>query len=82
VSIFEHCVWAKLTDVQAVGKCCSLDIDLSAVPKEHYKSRTRASDGTSYNVVTYKLLVKIQGARMVFSFECAGKEYGTVNAEY
>jgi hypothetical protein len=65
-----------------VKTCCTLEIDLSEVPKEQYKTKKRVSDGQPYYVVTYKLLVKIEGARMVFSFQCADKEYGTVNAEY
>jgi hypothetical protein len=75
-------VRTNLTDAPGVKKCCSLEIDLSTVPQEHYKTKTKPSDGTKYSVVNYNLLVKIEGARMVFAFECAGKEYGMVNAEY
>lgn len=66
----------------SVNKNCSLSIDLSVVPRELFKTKTRASDGNQYLVINYKLLVKIEGARMVFAFECAGKEYGAVSAEY
>jgi hypothetical protein len=43
---------------------------------------TRASDGLQYQIVNYKLLVKIEGARMIFAFECGGVEYGSVDADY
>jgi hypothetical protein len=61
---------------------CSLEIDLAAVPKNSFKRKTRPSDGLQYQTISYNLLVKIEGARMVFSFECNGKEYGVVESKY
>jgi hypothetical protein len=65
-----------------VTKNCSLNIDLGVVPRDLWKPRIRTSDGQAYQTINYKLLVKVEGARMVFSFECGGKEYGAVNTEY
>jgi len=63
-------------------KNCTLDIDLSDVPKEMFKTKARKSDRALYKALTFKLIVRIEGARLVFSFECGGQEYGAVNAEY
>jgi hypothetical protein len=59
-----------------------LNINFAQVPKDQFKRMTRASDGMQYQIVNYKLLVKIEGARMVFAFECNGVEYGAVDADY
>jgi hypothetical protein len=47
-----------------------------------FKVKTRASDGTQYLELHLELLVKIEGARMVFAFEVNGKEYGAIIAEF
>jgi hypothetical protein len=47
-----------------------------------FKVCKRSSDGYEYTKLSYKLLIKIEGARMVFAFECGGKEYASVQAEY
>lgn len=61
---------------------CSLKLDLGIVPRELFKTKKRTSDGQEYLNLDFKLLVKIEGARLVFAFECDGKEYGAVDAEY
>jgi hypothetical protein len=67
---------------EAVTKNCSLNINLGVVPREFWQKKIRASDGMAYQIINYKLFVKVEGARMVFSFECGGKEYGAVKTEY
>jgi hypothetical protein len=75
-------LWRTELTLIAVTKCCTLNIDLSKVSKDQFKSKTRASDSMQYTTVDYKLLVRIEGARMVFAFECNGTEYAAVDAEY
>ena len=61
---------------------CALTVDLSVVPKSIWKTKTRKSDQKEYHEINFKLLVSVEGARLTFSFECGGIEYGAVNAEY
>ncbi|KAI9654197.1 MAG: hypothetical protein M1821_006725 [Bathelium mastoideum] len=60
---------------------CRLRVDLSEIPKDQFKKVT-GSNGSSYLKLSYKLLIKIEGARMAFTFECGGKEYASVEADF
>jgi hypothetical protein len=64
----------------AVSLNCKLRVDLRSVPRDQFKTVTGIS-GSHYKL-NYKLLVKIEGARMAFAFECAGKEYASVEAMF
>jgi hypothetical protein len=55
-------------------------VDLSDVPE--YMFKEMMGEAGKYLHLYYKLLVKIEGARMAFSFECGGKEYASVEADY
>ncbi|KAF2102251.1 actin-like ATPase domain-containing protein [Rhizodiscina lignyota] len=65
-----------------VRRCCKLNVDLKGIPKTSIQKLKRPSDGLKYSKVNFKLIVRSQGARMVFSYECGGKEYGSVEAIY
>lgn len=66
-----------------VKRNCLLAVDLSNIPKDQFRTKTRPSDGLEYLSIGFKLLVKIEGgARMAFSFESGGKEYASVDANY
>jgi len=65
---------------KAVQPNCTLHVDLSNIPKTQFKESS-GPEG-KYLKLNYRLLVKIEGARMVFSFECGGKEYASVQADY
>ncbi|KAH8730677.1 hypothetical protein GQ44DRAFT_746602 [Phaeosphaeriaceae sp. PMI808] len=69
-------------DKRTVTKNCSLNVNLSIVPRELWKQKIRVSDDQPYQTLDFKLLVKVEGARMAFSFECGGKEYAAVTTEY
>ena len=64
----------------AVSLNCKLRVDLRSVPRDQFKTVSGVS-GQHYKL-NYKLLVKIEGARMAFAFECAGKEYASVEAMF
>ncbi|KAF2654972.1 actin-like ATPase domain-containing protein [Lophiostoma macrostomum CBS 122681] len=66
--------------ISSVSLNCKLRVDLRSVPRDQFKTVTGVS-GTHYKL-NYKLLVKIEGARMAFAFECAGKEYASVEAMF
>jgi len=63
-----------------VSKNCNLRVDLREVPKDQFRQASGAKG--KHLKLNYKLLVKIEGARMAFSFECGGKEYATVEAQF
>ncbi|KAF2103534.1 hypothetical protein NA57DRAFT_53054 [Rhizodiscina lignyota] len=73
---------APVHSTKEIKTCCLLKIDLSVVDKDMVQKVQRASDGRWYLRIDFNLIVKIEGARMVFTFECGGKEYGAVEAEY
>jgi len=73
-------VAARLLKSLAVQTNCTLRVDLSNIPKTQFKE-TRGHEG-KFLKLNYRLLVKIEGARMAFSFECGGKEYASVQADY
>jgi hypothetical protein len=64
----------------AVTKNCSLDIGV--VPRGIWQRKVRASDSMAYHTIDYKLLVKVESARIVFLFQCGEREYGAVKTEY
>jgi hypothetical protein len=64
----------------AVTTNCSLRVDLSEIPKHLFREAVGLKG--KYLRLNFKLLIKLQGARMVFSFECGGKEYASVEADY
>ncbi|KAF3051457.1 hypothetical protein E8E11_010107 [Didymella keratinophila] len=68
-------------DEDVVGNC-ALTIDLSGVPRSSWKKKSRPSDGVEFYEISFKLLIQVEGARLTFSFESGGLEYGAVNAEY
>lgn len=55
-------------------------MDLSNVSKDQFKKVSGSS--RNYLKLNYKLLVRIEGARMAFSFECGGKEYASIKADF
>ncbi|GKZ55636.1 hypothetical protein AnigIFM49718_000717 [Aspergillus niger] len=61
-----------------VSANCTLDVDLSSVPKNMFIAQTRQSDKVQYQVLNFRLLIKVESARLVFTFECGGKEYSSV----
>lgn len=71
---------AHLLKSLAVQPNCTLHVDLSNIPKTQFKEASGLEG--KYLKLNYRLLVKIEGARMVFSFECGGKEYASVQADY
>ncbi|KAI3061041.1 hypothetical protein CBS147353_10098 [Aspergillus niger] len=65
-----------------VSANCTLDVDLSSVPKNMFIAQTRQSDKVQYQVLNFRLLIKVESARLVFTFECGGKEYSSVYPKY
>jgi hypothetical protein len=47
-----------------------------------FMTKARQSDKAQYQVLNFRLLIKVESARMVFSFECGGKEYSSVEPKY
>ena len=70
----------------SVTKNGSLVSDMSEVPEDAFKKKTRvdASTGqtTEYWQLHYKIMVTIQSGPMLFSLMCNGKEYGQAEAQY
>jgi hypothetical protein len=64
----------------AVKQNCFLRVDLSEIPKQQFKE-ANGPEG-KYLKLNFKLLIRIEGARLAFSFACAGKEYASVEADY
>jgi hypothetical protein len=77
---------ADTIGIGAVTKNCSLMSDLSIVPIDQFKKKSRVDTGDGSLVqwweLHYKLLVEIQSGPMLFSIQCGGKEYGQATAEY
>jgi len=71
---------APVYPTRDVTKMCNLRVDLREVPKDRFK-QVSGPNGKHLKL-NYKLLVKIEGARMAFSFECGGKEYASVEAQF
>lgn len=68
-----------------VVKNCTLKTDLSVVPVDAFKKRSRAADDgeeVKYWELHYKLLVTIHSGPMLFSIVSGGKEYGQVGTDY
>ncbi|KAF2464026.1 uncharacterized protein BDR25DRAFT_319451 [Lindgomyces ingoldianus] len=65
---------------KSVQRNSKLRVDLSDIPKDQFK-KVSGRDGPHLKL-NYKLLVKVEGARLVFAFECAGKEYASVEADF
>lgn len=64
----------------AIQTNCKLLVNLKEIPKAQFKDKIGPAGPHLY--LAFNLLVKIEGARMVFSFECGGKEYASVEADY
>ncbi|KAF2878236.1 hypothetical protein BDV95DRAFT_600907 [Massariosphaeria phaeospora] len=65
---------------KSVIRNCALKIDLSKVPKNKFEKVTKS--GRTYLKLDYRLLIRVEGAQMVFSFDCGGKEYGRIEADF
>jgi hypothetical protein len=62
---------------------CTLESDLSKVPKSRFVKKTRASDSAEYIEIHYSLQIENnQSGLMKFSLEIGGKEYSAVDATY
>jgi len=68
-----------LTQV-VVATNCNLTVDLSVIPKAQFVEAMGA-EGKIIKL-HYKLIIRLKGAQMAFSFECGGKEYASVKADY
>ena len=79
-----ECRYRSLLLIPAIGvtECATFRIDLSVVDKSEFKKKTRRSDGRRYLKIQYNIVVKVEGARVAFSFECGGKEYDALSVEY
>ncbi|OCL00822.1 actin-like ATPase domain-containing protein [Cenococcum geophilum 1.58] len=71
---------APVYPTSAIHNNCKLHVDLSNVSKDQFKKVSGSSK--NYLKLNYKLLVRIEGARMAFSFECGGKEYASIKADF
>lgn len=66
---------------EGVSQKCTLSYDLSGLLKDQLTERTK-EDGTKYYSVEYELVTTVLAALMVFSVECNGVEYGSVEVDY
>lgn len=62
-------------------KLCTLDVDLSAIPRNLFKKRTN-SQGVSYYEMDYVLVLIPTSACINFQLEFKGVSYGSVDAQY
>ncbi|KAL1604233.1 hypothetical protein SLS59_004027 [Nothophoma quercina] len=65
---------------EAVKKVASVMIDLSVVPKDHWKAR-RSPSGELYHSLDYELEIAVQSS-LEISLSVNGKRYGSVTAAY
>ena len=68
-----------------VRTLCTLNTDLSAIPKKCFKrQRRRGTNGKLFRYwqLDYELVLTIQSGPMLFSLNCDGKEYSSVAVNY